>query len=76
MLVRRFLDIRYEGQVQEVIVPIQARTRRLSAVSLSQTLEEFHELHEQIYKFQRPEQAVEIVSVRLDMIGVRAPAAF
>ena len=76
MLVRRFLDIRYEGQVQEVIVPIQARTRRLSAVSLSQTLEEFHELHEQIYKFQRPEQAVEIVSVRLDMIGVRAPLHF
>jgi N-methylhydantoinase A len=76
VLVRRFLDIRYEGQVQEVIVPIQARTRRLSAVSLSQTLEEFHELHEQIYKFQRPEQAVEIVSVRLDMIGVRAPLHF
>jgi N-methylhydantoinase A len=76
MLVRRFLDIRYEGQVQEVIVPIQARTRRLSAVSLSQTLEEFHELHEQIYKFQRPEQSVEIVSVRLDMIGVRAPLHF
>ena len=76
MLVRSFLDIRYEGQVQEVIVPIQARTRRLSAVSLSQTLEEFHELHEQIYKFQRPEQAVEIVSVRLDMIGVRAPLHF
>ena len=76
VLVRRFLDIRYEGQVQEVIVPIQARTRRLSEVSLAQTLEEFHELHEQIYKFQRPEQSVEIVSVRLDMIGVRAPLHF
>ncbi len=76
VLVRRFLDIRYEGQVQEVIVPIQARTRRLSEVSLAQTLEEFHELHQQIYKFQRPEQSVEIVSVRLDMIGVRAPLHF
>jgi N-methylhydantoinase A len=76
LIVQRFLDIRYEGQVQEVIVPIQARTRRLSEVSLAQTLEEFHELHAQVYKFKRPEQPVEIVSVRLDMIGVRDPLRF
>lgn len=72
----RFLDIRYQGQVQEVIVPIQARTRRLTQVNLSQTISEFHDLHDQIYKFKRPEQPVEIVSVRLDLIGTREPLRF
>ncbi len=76
IVVRRFLDVRYQGQVQEVIVPVLARTRRLTAVNLAQTLSEFHELHEQIYKFKRPEQPVEIVSVRLDLIGVREPLRF
>ena len=44
-------------------MPIQARTRRPERGQSAQTLEEFHELHEQIYKFQRPDQSVEIVSV-------------
>src|SRR5262249_51544047 len=68
VIVQRFLDVRYGGQVQEVIVPVQARTRRLTQVNLAQTINEFHELHDQIYRFKRPEQVAEIVSVRLDMI--------
>jgi N-methylhydantoinase A len=71
--VRRFIDIHYEGQVQEVTVAVRARTRRLTEVSLAQTLEEFHELHERLYKFKKPEQPTEIVSLRLDMVGVRDP---
>jgi N-methylhydantoinase A len=76
VIVQRFLDVRYGGQVQEVIVPVQARTRRLTQVNLSQTISEFHELHDQIYRFKRPEQVAEIVSVRLDMIGTREPIHF
>ena len=76
VIVQRFLDVRYGGQVQEVIVPVQARTRRLTQVNLAQTISEFHELHDQIYRFKRPEQVAEIVSVRLDMIGTREPIHF
>ena len=67
----RFLDIRYVGQVQEVIVPILSRTQRVTEVNLANTFRAFHQMHEKLYAFNRPEEAPEIVSLRLDLIGVR-----
>jgi N-methylhydantoinase A len=69
--VNRFLDIHYAGQVQEVIVPLRSRTRRVTAVNLARAVRDFHDLHEQLYAFKRPEHPVEIVSLRLELIGVR-----
>ncbi|MBB3664446.1 N-methylhydantoinase A [Prauserella sediminis] len=68
----RYLDVRYEGQTREVVVPIRTRTRRISDVSLSRALNEFHELHDQLYGHQRPDQPVQIVSARVDLTGVRS----
>jgi N-methylhydantoinase A len=71
IIFERFLDIRYVGQVQEVIVPILSRTQRVTEVNLANTLRAFHQMHEKLYAFNRPEETPEIVSLRLDLIGVR-----
>ncbi|MGW4202697.1 hydantoinase/oxoprolinase family protein [Streptomyces sp. NPDC004726] len=67
----RYLDLRYNGQVQEVIVPLNTRTRRISAVSVSRAIRDFHDMHETLYAHKRPDQPVQIVSVRLEMTGLR-----
>lgn len=68
---QRYMDIRYIGQTHEVTVPIRSRTKRVTELNLATTLQDFHELHQQLYSFKRPEQPVEILSLRLDLIGVR-----
>ncbi|WP_329064098.1 hydantoinase/oxoprolinase family protein [Amycolatopsis sp. NBC_01480] len=67
----RYLDLRYEGQVQEVIVALNTRTRRISAVNLSRAVRDFHDQHETLFGHKRPDQPVQIVSVRLEMTGLR-----
>lgn len=67
----RYLDMRYEGQVHEVIVPLQTKTRKLSAVSLSRAIQDFHDLHEQLYAHKRQGHPVQIVSMRVELTGVR-----
>ncbi|WP_201447189.1 hydantoinase/oxoprolinase family protein [Conexibacter woesei] len=68
----RYLDIRYEGQVHEVIVPLQTRTRKISAVTLSRAIADFHELHEQLYAHKRPSEPVQVVSIRMELTGLRS----
>lgn len=75
LVVQRFMDMRYLGQVHEVTVPIRSRTRRVTEVSLATTVRDFHDQHEQLYTFKRPENPVEILNLRLDLIGVRDNAA-
>lgn len=70
---QRYIDVHYTGQVQEVIVPLRSRTRRITAVNLARAMRDFHELHEQLYAFKRPEDSPEIVSARLELIGIRQP---
>jgi N-methylhydantoinase A len=74
-VVDRYLDVHYVGQVQEVIVPLRSRTRRVTAVNLARALRDFHDLHEQLYAFKRPNESAEIVSLRLELTGLREPVA-
>lgn len=67
----RYLDMRYEGQVHEVIVPLQARTKKISEVTLSRVVQDFHDLHEQLYAHKRPTEPVQITSVRVELTGLR-----
>jgi len=67
----RFIDMRYVGQTHEVTVPIRSRTKRVTELNLNKTIQDFHELHEQLYSFKRPDQTVEVLNVRSDLIGVR-----
>lgn len=67
----RSIDMRYVGQTHEVTVPIRSRTRRVTELNLNKTIQDFHELHEQLYSFKRPEQTVEVLNVRSDLVGFR-----
>jgi N-methylhydantoinase A len=68
---QRFMDIRYQGQTHEVTVPIRSRTRRVTELNLTTALNEFHDRHEQLYSFKRPEHPSEVLNLRLDLIGKR-----
>ena len=67
----RSVDIRYVGQTHEVTVPIRSRTRRVTQLNLSTALGEFHDRHEQLYSFKRPDHPSEVLTLRLDLIGMR-----
>jgi N-methylhydantoinase A len=71
VLVERLMDLRYVGQVQEVIVPIRSRTQRITEVNLANTIHDFHKIHKSLYAFNRPDEAPEVVSLRLDLVGLR-----
>lgn len=75
MRIDRYVDVRYEGQVQEVIVPVHTRTRRITEVNLARAVRDFHDLHEQLYAHKRPDQPVQIVSLRLELVGAREELA-
>lgn len=70
-ITQRYMDIRYRGQTHEVTVPIRSRTRRVTELNLSTALNEFHDRHEQLYSFKRPDQPSEVLNLRLDLIGTR-----
>jgi N-methylhydantoinase A len=67
----RYIDVRYDGQTREVIVPLHTRTRKISAISLSRAIQQFHDLHDKLYAYKRPEEPVQIVSIRLELTGLR-----
>lgn len=71
VIVNRYIDVRYLGQVQEVIVPIKSRTRRVTSVNFARALRDFHDLHETLYGFKRSDQPVEIVTLRVELTVLR-----
>jgi N-methylhydantoinase A len=71
VILNRYMDIHYVGQVQEVIVPLRSRTRRVTQVNLARAVRDFHDQHEVLYAFKRLDQPVEIVSLRLELVVQR-----
>ena len=65
----RFADMRYMGEVHEVTVPIRGRTRRITEQNLRATIKDFHDLHEQLYAHRDPHNPVELLNLRVDVIG-------
>ena len=57
-LFERYLDMRYRGQSYELQIPFS-----------DNILEQFHSTHRQEYGYSRPGTAVEIVNVRIRVIG-------
>jgi len=58
MVLERYLDMRYEGQSYEIIVPFDANY-----------VEGFHALHEKTYGYRNESKAIEIVNIRLRARG-------
>ena len=58
IVLERYLDMRYEGQSYEMIVPFTAGY-----------IEDFHRLHEKTYGYRNQDKTVEIVNLRLRSRG-------
>lgn len=61
IMIKKSLDMRYEGQSYELNVPLISIT--------SNIVDQFHALHEQRYSYARTESVVEIVNLRLSAVG-------
>jgi len=61
----RYLDMRYEGQSYEIIVPFEVNY-----------INGFHRLHEKTYGYRNEDKPVEIVNVRLRARGLRGKPRF
>ena len=61
----RYLDMRYEGQSYEIIVPFDA-----------DYVERFHKLHEKTYGYRNEDKAIEIVNIRLQARGMPEKPTF
>jgi N-methylhydantoinase A len=59
VLLERYLDMRYEGQSYEIIVPFEG-----------DYIENFHSLHEKTYGYRNKDKVVEIVNLRLRTRGI------
>ena len=66
-LVRR-LEMRYRGQNFELSVNVPGQ-QQLDAVELDEALESFHAAHERVYGFRSTEDAVEVVTFRVQAVG-------
>jgi N-methylhydantoinase A len=58
ILIERNLDIRYRGQSYELTIPYR-----------KSYLQDFHQAHEKFYGYARPEADIEIVNLRVRVIG-------
>jgi N-methylhydantoinase A len=65
---RRSADLRYHGQSFELSVTVPPGP--LSAADLERLRADFHRSHERAYGYAAPEDAVELVNVRLAAVGV------
>jgi N-methylhydantoinase A len=65
ILLERFLDMRYEGQSYEIIVPFEG-----------DFLEGFHQLHEKTYGYRNQNKTVEMVNLRLRARGTPIKPVF
>jgi N-methylhydantoinase A len=59
ILLERYLDMRYEGQYYEIIVPFD-----------EDYVERFHKIHEKTYGYRNEDRAIEIVNIRLRARGI------
>ena len=68
---RRIIAMRYCGEVHEVSVPIRSRTLRITSLNIDTLIKDFHQLHERIYAHKDLVQDTEILTLRLELTGVR-----
>lgn len=67
-----FLEMHYIGQSHEIMIEaILNDDGLMDDFSLAKTLLKFHETHEQMYSFNKPEEEMEIIGIQIDILGLR-----
>jgi N-methylhydantoinase A len=72
ILTQLALEMRYVGQTHEVTVPVSSSDGVVSTADMTAAIHGFHNLHNQLYTFNKPADDVEILNIQLDLVGVRA----
>jgi N-methylhydantoinase A len=68
-------EMHYKLQTHEIMVPAALPAEgeiALSGAALEATLARFHDIHEELFSFKKPEQEVEMLGLQVDVWGVRA----
>jgi N-methylhydantoinase A len=61
-------DLRYEGQSWELNTPIES-AGKLDKAGVKRITNLFHELHQQVYSYSEPDEVVELVNLRVRVVG-------
>jgi N-methylhydantoinase A len=65
-------EMHYKLQTHDLLVAAALDGKELlTAETAADTFRRFHDLHERLYTFQKPEHEIEILSVQVDAFGVR-----
>jgi N-methylhydantoinase A len=75
LLLAERLDLRYFGQSYELTVAVGAEDGQSEIASIHEIVQRFHRAHARRYGFERPEQAVQVVNMRLAASARVAPPA-
>jgi N-methylhydantoinase A len=67
LVIQRFVDLRYEGQFHVLTIPLDSDGRADGTLAAAAT--RFHQEHARLYSFQRAEDAVELVNLRLRAVS-------
>ena len=69
-------DLRYDGQSWELNAPIRRTADGFTREHVRRIAEGFHELHQQVYSYSEPDEAVELVNLRVRVKGLNKGLAF
>ena len=76
MEINRFADFRYHGEVHEVSAPIRGRARKISDHNFRSTVSDFHQIHEQLFGYRDAASPVDIVNLRVEVVGITSKPKF
>ena len=69
-------DLRYDGQSWELNAPIRRTADGFTREHVRRIAEGFHELHQQVYSYSEPDEAVEFVNLRVRVKGLNPDLVF
>lgn len=67
IVITRRLDMRYEGQEHTVEIPVPFDS--INEQNIKEIIENFHENHNRLYSYTLPENRVEIVNIKIQVLG-------
>jgi N-methylhydantoinase A len=73
--VEALFEMHYKLQTHEIMVPAALPANgeiTLTEAALEETLARFHDIHEKLFTFKKPEQEVELLGLQVDIFGVKA----
>ncbi len=72
--IQRFMDMRYPRQVHEAVIPIAASADgSVTSTEFDDALVRFAHEHRRLYGYALPERPVEVINLRLEVVGRREP---